>query len=54
MKAKLRNTNNRGSAMLVAAGSNDQTSEQVMVRAPEQTMVRGLAPAANAKAKAQP
>ena len=48
MKANLRNTNDRGVAMLAAAGSSDETSEQVTVSAP--------APAAKtkAKAKAQP
>ena len=45
VKANLRNTNNRGVAMLAAAGSSDETSEQVMVSAP--------APAAKAKAKAK-
>ena len=46
VKANLPNTNNRGVAMLAAAGSSDETPEQVTISAP--------APKAKAKAKAQP
>ena len=46
VKASLRNAGNRGVAMLAAAGSSDETPEQVTVSAP--------APKAKAKAKAQP
>ena len=46
VKANLRNTNNRGGAMLGAVVSSDETPEQVTISAP--------APKAKAKAKAQP
>ena len=46
VKADLRNAGNRGVAMLAAAGSSDETPEQVTISAP--------APKAKAKAKAQP
>ena len=48
VKANLRNTKNRGDAMLAAAGSSDETSEQVTASAP------ATAAKAKAKANAQP